>query len=67
MCPGKLTKVFGLWSIIRLPTLTEGMIHTVVSEIIVFKVEVVEIIDSWLYFLTMHHSNQLWLSIFVSH
>jgi hypothetical protein len=66
MCSGFLAKEFWLWSIIRLPSLTEWMIHPEIGEVVVLKIEVIEIIASGLNFFALEYSDQLWLRFFES-
>lgn len=60
------TEILRLWTIVCLPTLTIGMVHAVVSEVVIFKVKVVEVIAARLNLLALHHSDELSLSLFVS-
>ena len=54
-----MTKVFGLRPVVSLPSLTEWMIHAIVSEIVIFEIKVVEVVCTWLDLLSLQHSNQL--------
>ena len=60
------TEILRLWAVVSLPALTIRMVHAVVSEVIVFKVKVVEVIAARLNLLALHHSDELSLSLFVS-
>lgn len=66
VCPCIMTKVFSLRPVISLPSLTEWMIHTIVSEIVIFEIKVVEVVCTWLDLLSLQHSNQLWLCLLES-
>jgi hypothetical protein len=61
-----VTKVFGLRSVVSLPSLAERMIHAIISEVVIFEIKVVEVVCTWLDLLTLQHSNQLWLCLLES-
>ena len=61
------TEVFGLRPVVSLPPFAKRMIHPVVSEIVVLKVEIVEVVAARLYFLAMHHPNQLGICLLVGY
>ena len=55
---------FRLRTVISLPALTKWMIHSVVGKVVIFKVEIVEIIAGRLYLLSLQNTDQLWLRPF---
>lgn len=66
MCSSILTEELGLGSIIRLPPFAEGMVHTIVCEVVIFEIEVVKIVACGLNLLPLQDSDELRLSLFIS-
>jgi hypothetical protein len=66
VCACIVAKVFSLRPIVSLPSLTERMIHTIVSEIVIFEIKVVEIVCARFNFLSLQHTNQLSLCLLES-
>lgn len=58
-------KVLWLGAVIRLPALAERVVHAVVCEIVILEVEIVKVITPWLYFLSLHDPNELWIGSLV--
>ena len=56
---GGVTEILSLRPIISLPTLAKRMVHSIISEIIIFEIKVVEIVTAGLYLLSLQDSNEL--------
>ena len=67
MRPCIMAKVFGLWSIISLPAVTEGVIHAIICEIVILEIKVVKIVSARLNLLTLQHTDQLSFCLFKSY
>ncbi len=65
VCSSLLTEIFGLRAVISLPSLTEWVVHPEIGEIIIFEIEVVEIVTCGLNFLSLEHADQLGLRLFI--
>jgi hypothetical protein len=62
MSTSLVTEIFGLGSIIGLPTLAKGVIHSIVSKVIIFEIKVVEVVAAWFNFLSLENTDKLTFS-----
>lgn len=54
-----MAEVLCLGAVISLPTLAEGVVHTVVSEIVILKIKVVEVVTARFDLLSLEDTDQL--------
>ena len=54
-----MAEVLCLGAVISLPTLAEGVVHAVVSEIVILKIKVVEVVTARLDLLSLEDTDQL--------